>query len=356
MADIAVYFDGSGLGGTVGNEDLWADVVGWESQLPNDSYLALHQLVESGWQDDLPTLLEDLGTAIADHPPAGEVANGLEELVNILEGRGDGDEAVAIALNEFGDETFANELSHQQISSQLEKLLAEKFGGTPIGDAGMGMGSVRPLDVWVVDVYDSYFVYRNGPKMYSQDYAVTDKVAQLKGDPVEVVRVTEYVPVKNDDGTLNVGLAENARGGARGKGAPSSRLNIPPEKACQILKDGQVRGHPLTDRQKGLFGVICGRRKKARNEQTSNADAPELDEVREAVKSIKIGQPRQSRASVILGAVRNAVRASKGRAEDTEEQSVRDAIREGLLYYNDLEADSRELIRTYANGRSHAAD
>jgi hypothetical protein len=287
MADIAVYFDGSGLGGTVGSEDLWADVVGWESRLPNDQYLTLHHLVEQGWGDDLPALLEDLGTAISDHPPAGEVANGLDELVNIIEGRGDGDEAVAIALNEFydGGEPATNELSHEQISSQLDKLVREKFGGPAVGDAGMGMGSVRPLDVWVVDVYDDHFVYRNGPKTYSQDYTVTDRIAKLTGDPVEVVRVTEYVPVKNDDGTVNVGLVENARGGARGKGAPSSRLNITPEKACQILKDGQVRGHPLTDRQKGLFGVICGRRKKARNAEAVNVE-PNLDEVREAIAEI----------------------------------------------------------------------
>lgn len=99
MADIAVYFDGSGLGGTVGNENLWTDIVNWEGGLPGDQYLTLHHLMEQGWEDDLPSLLEDLGTAISDHPPVGEVANGIEELVNLLELRTDGDEAVAIALN-----------------------------------------------------------------------------------------------------------------------------------------------------------------------------------------------------------------------------------------------------------------
>lgn len=358
MAEIGVYFDGSGLGGVVGDEGLWADIVNWEGELPGDEYPTIHHLMEQGWEDRLPELETDLRGAVGGHAPATEVANGLNELLSIIQDRAEGDEAAAIALVGDGEgETTSNELSHQQVMGQLEKLLAEKFGGVPAVPAGTGMGSVVPFDVWVVDVYDDYFVYRNGPKLYSQGYTLTDKVAQLKGEPVEVVSVTEYVPVKNDDGTLNVEPVENARGGMKGKGAPSSRLNITPDKACQILKDGQVRGHPLTDRQRGLFGVICGRKKRARNQEAANAstDTPQpaavtthpstttLDEVREAVKAISINggpQPttaadRGGRGSAILAAVRNAVRGVKKGEDEPEEQTVRDAIREGLLYPGD---------------------
>lgn len=38
---------------------------------------------------------------------------------------------------------------------------------------------------------------------------------------------------------------------------PSDR--IPPGKAKQILKDKEVRGHPLTSKQRGLFGAAAGR-------------------------------------------------------------------------------------------------
>lgn len=34
---------------------------------------------------------------------------------------------------------------------------------------------------------------------------------------------------------------------------------LSPEKACQILKDGEVGGKPLTDKQRRFFGLLCGR-------------------------------------------------------------------------------------------------
>lgn len=33
---------------------------------------------------------------------------------------------------------------------------------------------------------------------------------------------------------------------------------LTPEKAKKILKDGSVRGHPLTSKQKGFFGARAG--------------------------------------------------------------------------------------------------
>lgn len=43
----------------------------------------------------------------------------------------------------------------------------------------------------------------------------------------------------------------------------SSRLDMTPEKACKILKDGKVHGKRLTKKQRGLFGVRCGERDSA---------------------------------------------------------------------------------------------
>ena len=46
----------------------------------------------------------------------------------------------------------------------------------------------------------------------------------------------------------------------REKGMPSD--DITPEKACTIMKDGEVNGQPLSKKQQGMFGAACGRSKK----------------------------------------------------------------------------------------------
>jgi hypothetical protein len=44
------------------------------------------------------------------------------------------------------------------------------------------------------------------------------------------------------------------------KRRPSSRIS--PRKAAKILHDGSVRGHPLTKKQRGMFGAAAGRRRR----------------------------------------------------------------------------------------------
>ncbi len=43
---------------------------------------------------------------------------------------------------------------------------------------------------------------------------------------------------------------------------PSTHSKVSPEKAKKILKDGSVRGHELTPKQRGFFGAVAGRGKK----------------------------------------------------------------------------------------------
>lgn len=43
---------------------------------------------------------------------------------------------------------------------------------------------------------------------------------------------------------------------------PSKSTMVSPTKACKILRDGTIRRKPLTKGQKGLFGAICGRKRK----------------------------------------------------------------------------------------------
>jgi len=42
------------------------------------------------------------------------------------------------------------------------------------------------------------------------------------------------------------------------KKKPSVKLSMSSQKACRILKDGSVHGHPLTKAQRGMFGAKCG--------------------------------------------------------------------------------------------------
>jgi hypothetical protein len=353
MADIAAYFDGSGLGGTVGGEGLWADIVTWEGQLSDDRYLTLHHLMESGWEDDLPALQQDLSDAMRENPPDGAVGGGLQELLDILEGRAEGDAAVAIALNgEEGEEEerTTNELSFANITRELERQLYDKYGRAAIATGGGGL-MPAPMDVWVSDVYSDYFVYRQGEKLFTLDYLVDDNdQVNISGDPVEVMRVTDYVPVKNADGSGVEDLVDNAS-----KLIPKGRLNLSPDKACQILKDGQVRGRPLSTAQRGLFGVICGRRrKKTTNSEADAAIVLPPEEVREALRSVaeKATEPSPARSQVaLLEAVRNSVRGQ------VQAEKARDAIRDGLLYHaRQLDgqtagpSDIRELIRVTSGG------
>lgn len=46
------------------------------------------------------------------------------------------------------------------------------------------------------------------------------------------------------------------------KALPSDKADVSPEKACKIIKDGEANGHELTDKQRGMFGAICGKRGK----------------------------------------------------------------------------------------------
>lgn len=45
------------------------------------------------------------------------------------------------------------------------------------------------------------------------------------------------------------------------KRKPSSRIGS--RKAAKILRDGSVRGHKLTGKQRRMFGAAAGRRRKS---------------------------------------------------------------------------------------------
>ena len=75
-----------------------------------------------------------------------------------------------------------NAMSHSNIFTALHKAARAR------------LGAPENEDLWVVDVYDSFFIYQRGVKNVFEklDYTADDKGVVVTGDPVEVIRVTEY--------------------------------------------------------------------------------------------------------------------------------------------------------------------
>lgn len=51
----------------------------------------------------------------------------------------------------------------------------------------------------------------------------------------------------------------NAPADAKKRSVKSASRKVSSDKAKKILKDGSVRGHPLSKKQKGFFGLIAGK-------------------------------------------------------------------------------------------------
>lgn len=67
----------------------------------------------------------------------------------------------------------------------------------------------------------------------------------------------------NDAGQLTVNCAgTDCNCGCTTENEKSDELDMTPEKACEIMRDGAVHGHELTEAQRGMFGALCGQRDK----------------------------------------------------------------------------------------------
>lgn len=76
-----------------------------------------------------------------------------------------------------------NEVSSNDIRNRLHSLLREKY----------------PDNYYdICDIYDSTFVYDVNGKYHQLGYTMDGEVANISGDPVEVIRKTEYIPVVNE--------------------------------------------------------------------------------------------------------------------------------------------------------------
>jgi hypothetical protein len=266
MADVALYFDDSGFGGTAGSEDGWAAVANWQAGLGDGDYPTLSHLIENGWEDDLPGLEADIQSALKDDSSAlGAGKASLEEFLSVLQDRAESDVAVAITLNEESDTPIVNEPSFMEINRKLSELLFSRFGRSGNGN---GLKSTGPSGgPYVMDVYDEYVVYEQGGTTYRIGYNVNNDTNEVKldGDPQEVTRVVSYDLVTHEE------VAANARK------MPSAGADVTPAKACLLLKHGGVhdasgKWRPLTQAQRGMFGALCGQAKGKKPTTHEEAD------------------------------------------------------------------------------------
>jgi hypothetical protein len=215
---------GTQLAGFISAGNDWPEFTTWAHSLPPGDYTTVKTLSVNAQVEDAGSLDSELRQAAVDAPP-------------------ETDGAVAVAgrlLSILGDyveptgrlSVVANELSHSDLERRLEALLLEKY--QPAGGSysnPTSLDSVGPSP-YLIDVYDDHIVYRWMDRTYTLGYTVndqTDKVALDTGDPVEIARVTEYVPVDNA-GTPTVNQLEY----------------LTPLEACEVLSEGEFEGEELS--------------------------------------------------------------------------------------------------------------
>ena len=102
-----------------------------------------------------------------------------EKLMRMAEEENKGKKKKGKGRGPTKNELIDNERSHEDIRSALQGLVREKY---------------PKKDVWVVDVYDGHFIVDVGGEYLKWEYEATDTSTKLKSIPVEVHRVTSYVP------------------------------------------------------------------------------------------------------------------------------------------------------------------
>jgi hypothetical protein len=86
---------------------------------------------------------------------------------------------------EMEEELTDNDLSFDEIREMLVKAVKEK----------LGIKDKYYYGLYIVTVYDDYFIFQNADKMYRMDYSYGTSSVTLSGSAVEVKRVVTYVPV-----------------------------------------------------------------------------------------------------------------------------------------------------------------
>lgn len=136
--------------------------------------------------DHLAVLPDDKG-ACSLEDGAGFIRNQVNSTAHALDGR-DRDKIVLAVLEvltskhkDLAKKVTANEASYDQIRQMIYRALETKFPS----DKGFACP-------WIEAVYDNWFVYCMGSKLFRQGYSSTDTTVKLTGEPMEVQRSIQY--------------------------------------------------------------------------------------------------------------------------------------------------------------------
>jgi len=167
---------------------LFTDNEGVEGEWNGEHYIAIAR----NYRPDHLALLPDLVGACSIEDGAGflrlnEVKSGLTLEVNEVT-----EKARKYILNNnkrftgkflrYLNSVVSNEISFDDTRRRLQSIVNEKFEDDDY--------------VYIEEVFDDYFVYERGGKLYRQNYDDVNGSLVLKGIPVVVVKDTNYIPVK----------------------------------------------------------------------------------------------------------------------------------------------------------------
>lgn len=167
-----------------------------------------------------------------------------------------------VLLDMFGRvaQLVLHQMSYDNVRDALHRIVFDKYGDS----------------AWVVDVYDTFFIYANDGELYRLDYEKSDTQVVVSGIPDPVVRVTEY---RTPTGTF-VGNADR----------PSTEEDV--NKTTKVDKLIGNATSPWEDADRDyLMGLDDSRLDKMLATPTANADSPKTPVQQAAEQGAAEAQP-----------------------------------------------------------------
>jgi len=104
---------------------------------------------------------------------------------------------IVIDVTKIGDEERKYILANDdgivaRISSKMATYIQNEMSHSNIRGLLSSLLKVNNEDLWIDEVFDSFFIYEDAGKLYKQSYVISDSSVNFEGEKEEVVRVTEF--------------------------------------------------------------------------------------------------------------------------------------------------------------------
>lgn len=208
-----------------------------------------------------------------------------------------------------------NELSHNEIWRKLNDLVRP------------GTSLVNPSsDVWVDEVFESFFIYRKGDRLFHQDYKVKKGEVSLEGTATEVERVIRF---KTMDGKFIGNFNE--------KGTEMNKEQM----VAELIKNGKAeeadKEHLMKLSEKTLQGMLQKEEAPKTNQEPPKVEAPKVEVKTEEVKTN--ADPKQEQPVTVEQYIAQAP------------AGIRDMLNTGLMVHNAKKAEMVAKIKANKGNR-----